>query len=79
MNIPLYEAKNSLSALITQVERGAEITITRRGVAVARLVPATPAFDRDKARRTAESLRQASQGNTLAGLSLKELVNQGRR
>ncbi len=79
MQIPLYEAKNSLSALITQVERDAEITITRRGIAVARLVPATPAFDRDKARRTAEALRQASQGTTLAGLSLKDLVNQGRR
>ena len=78
MTIPLYEAKNRLSAIIDEVERGAEITITRRGVAVAKLVPATPTFDRDKARRTADALRQASQGTTLAGLSFKDLVNEGR-
>ena len=78
MSVPLYEAKNRLSALIDEVERGAEIIITRRGVAVAKLVPAAPSFDRDKARSTATALRHASQGNTLAGLSLKDLVNEGR-
>ena len=77
MSIPLYEAKNRLSSLIDEVERGAEITITRRGVAVAKLVPVTPTFDRDKARRTAEALRQASQGTTLSGISIKDLVNEG--
>ena len=78
MSIPLYEAKNRLSALIDEVERGAEITITRRGVAVAKLVPVTPTFDRDKAHRTATALRHASQGTTLAGISLTDLVNEGR-
>lgn len=79
MSIPLYEAKNRLSALIDEVERGAEIIITRRGVAVAKLVPATPTFDRDKARRAAAALRHASQGNTLAGIALKDLIDEGRR
>jgi hypothetical protein len=41
--------------------------------------PPPPTFDHDKPRRTAEALRQASKGTTLAGLSLKELVNQGRK
>ena len=35
------EARNSLSALIEQVEKGEEITITRHGRPVARLVPAS--------------------------------------
>jgi prevent-host-death family protein len=35
-----FEAKTHLSALLERVERGEEITITRRGRAVARLVPA---------------------------------------
>ena len=39
MEIGTFEAKNRLSALLDQVEQGAEVTITRHGRAVARLVP----------------------------------------
>lgn len=35
-----FEAKTHLAALLDRVERGEEIVITRRGRAVARLVPA---------------------------------------
>jgi len=38
--IAVYEAKSRLSELLAEVERGEQITITRRGVPVARLVPA---------------------------------------
>ncbi len=34
-----YEAKTHLPALLTQVEKGAEIVITRREKPIARLVP----------------------------------------
>lgn len=37
-SVPLAEAKNQLSALVSRVEHGEDITITRRGVPVARLV-----------------------------------------
>jgi prevent-host-death family protein len=37
--VPLAEAKNQLSALVARVEQGEKITITRRGVPVARPVP----------------------------------------
>lgn len=73
-----FEAKNRLSALLDQVERGAEITITRRGRAVAKLVPAVPGFDRAKARRAAAGLREVSRGITLRGLEIKHLINEGR-
>jgi prevent-host-death family protein len=79
MSIPIFDAKNRLSALIAEVERGHEITITRRGLPVAKLVPAGPTFDRDKARRAADGLREASRGTTLGGLTIKDLVNEGRR
>jgi prevent-host-death family protein len=46
MQVPIFEAKNRLSALVLEVERGSEVTITRRGIAVAKLVPIAPAFDR---------------------------------
>jgi prevent-host-death family protein len=78
MNVPIVDAKHRLGALIEDVERGHEITITRRGVAVARLVPAHPAFDRDAARRAAEGLIEASKGARLNGLRIKDLVNDGR-
>ena len=76
--IGAFEAKNKLSALLDQVEHGAEIIITRRGRAVARLVPAQPGFDRNKAKRAAEGLRAASKGLKLRGLKIKDLINEGR-
>lgn len=73
-----FEAKNKLSSLLDQVERGAEIVITRRGKPVAKLVPAAPGFDREKAKRAAEGLREASKGLRLRGLKIKDLINEGR-
>ena len=73
-----FEAKNKLSALLDQVERGTEIVITCHGKAVAKLVPAEPGFDRKKAKRAAAGLREASKGVTLRGLKIKDLVNEGR-
>ena len=75
----VFEAKNRLTALLDEVEAGHEILITRRGKPVARLVPANAGFDRARARRAADDLLRASKGLTLGGLSIKELVNDGRR
>ena len=55
--ITAAEAKNSLGGLLDRVERGEEITISRRGKPVARLVPASPVVDRAKARAAAAELR----------------------
>ena len=73
-----FEAKNKLSALLDQVERGSEIVITRHGRAVAKLVPSGPGFDRDKAKRAIAGLLKASKGLSLRGLKIKDLINQGR-
>lgn len=79
MEISTFQAKNRLSALLAEVARGAEVTITKRGVPVAKLVPAAPVFDREKARRAAAGLKRASRGVTLGGLRIKDLVDEGRR
>ena len=73
-----FEAKNKLSALLDQVEHGAEIVITRHGKAVARLVPADPVFYRKKAKRADAGLREAIKGVMLRGLKIKALINEGR-
>ena len=78
MEVSTFEAKNRLSALLAEVARGVEVTITRRGVPVAKLVPAAPGFDREKARRAAAGLREVSRGATLGGARIKDLVNEGR-
>jgi prevent-host-death family protein len=76
--IGAFEAKNKLGTLLDWVENGEEVLITRRGKAVARLVPAEPGFDRAKARRAADGLLDARRGITLGGLKIKDLVNEGR-
>jgi len=76
--VTLSEAKNKLSELLDQVAIGEEFTITRHGKAAARLSPIKPTFDRAKARQAANALLEARKGVTLGGLSIKELVNEGR-
>jgi prevent-host-death family protein len=76
--IGAFEAKNKLGTLLDWVENGEEIVITRRGKPVARLVPAEVAADHEAARRAADAIRARSVGVTLGGLSIRELVNEGR-
>ena len=76
--IGAFEAKNRLGTLLNWVESGEEVLITRRGKAIARLVPAAPGFDREKARRAAQGIIEASRSLTLGGLKIKDLVNDGR-
>jgi prevent-host-death family protein len=78
-SVGVFEAKNRLTVLLDEVEAGGEVVITRRGKPVARLIAAEPGFSRDKARRAAEGLRLASKSQSLGGLTLKELIAEGRR
>ncbi len=75
----VFEAKNRLTALLDEVEKGGEVLITRRGKPVARLVPADAGFDRARAERAVDGLLEASKGLSLGGLSIKDLTNEGRR
>ncbi|MGH7812704.1 MAG: type II toxin-antitoxin system Phd/YefM family antitoxin [Candidatus Binataceae bacterium] len=76
--IGAFEAKTNLSSILDRVETGEEVMITRRGKAVARLVPAQSGHDRMRARRDAAELLAASRGVRLGGLKIKRLVDQGR-
>lgn len=53
-SVPVYEAKNHLSELIAAVELGEEVSITRRGLPVARLVidPASASAEEQRERVT---------------------------
>ena len=55
-----FEAKNTLGHLLERVSKGEEITISRRGKPVARLVPVNARPDSQKARDAADALRTLS-------------------
>jgi prevent-host-death family protein len=73
-----FEAKTRLSTLLEQVGRGEEITITKRGKPVARLVP-VDAFSRDRLKDTVARLKAFREGRRLGNLSAKALIEEGRR
>lgn len=64
--LAVYEAKTRLSELLVEVERGEQFIITRRGVAVARLVGAAPAA----ARRSKSNTQRQRVAQALAALAL---------
>jgi prevent-host-death family protein len=74
-----FEAKTHLSALLERVERGEEITITRHGKAVARLVPVGAVSSRDRLEDTVARLKAFRRGRRLGDLSAKALIEEGRR
>jgi prevent-host-death family protein len=72
------EAKTHLSQLLDRVERGETITTTRHGRPVARLIPIAGS-SQDERRRAIAELKELRAGQTLDGLSVRELIDQGRR
>ncbi len=74
--IGAYEAKTRLSELLARVSRGERFTLTRRGVPVAMLIPVTR---REPVAEVVAELRTFRKGRRLGGLSLRELIDAGRR
>ena len=75
--VGVYEARTQLSRLLGKVEQGETITITRHGRPVARLVPV-----RGRQRSVQEAIaaiREFRKGHTLGDVSIKELIEEGRR
>lgn len=79
--IGAFEAKNKLSALLDLVEKGQEVTITRRGKPVAKLVAARPGEANKKLSpsEVVAEFRKLNKGVTLGGLKLKDLIDEGRK
>ncbi len=69
------EAGVRMAELLEQVAGGETVVITRQGREVARLVP-PPAPTVDE---VIDGLRAARKGVTLGGLSVRDLINEGRR
>lgn len=59
------------------MDAGEEVVITRRGKAVAKLVP-PGGIERARAQAAAGRIREMRKGVTLGGLKIKDLINEGR-
>lgn len=77
-----FEAKTKLAELLDKVEHGEVVTITRRGKAVARLVPAQSEEGAEAMRKVVAEIKRNRVGRGKPagpGTSIAELIKAGRR
>jgi prevent-host-death family protein len=77
-SVGAYEAKTHLPKLLERVAQGHRITITKHGVPVAVLEP----YDSEKnvdVREVIQSLREFRAGKQLGDLTIREMIDEGRR
>ena len=82
-HVGIFEAKTHLSSLLDEVEKGGEVTITRHGKPVAKLVQAqaTPSPEQiTKRRKAIEELRAMARkrGITVSHAEIKSWIEDGR-
>jgi prevent-host-death family protein len=81
--IGAFEAKTHFSQLLERAAQGKETVITRRGKAVARLVPAAPrTHDPEAARKVIERIRKRAKKSGIKGFDWnewKKYRDEGRR
>jgi prevent-host-death family protein len=78
-SIGAFDAKTHLSALLDRVAKGERITITRHGVPAAILVPVRDAGPKPTHEDIVEGMRALRKCVKPDPLSVREMVNEGRR
>ncbi len=74
-----FEAKTHLASLLDRVQKGEHITITKRGVPVAMLVPAQLDAGKERSLVIAE-IKEFGRGRALPpGCTVRDLIEEGRR
>jgi prevent-host-death family protein len=77
-SVGAYEAKTHLPKLLERVAKGDRVTITKHGVPVAVLQPYDPEKNVD-VKVVISALREFREGNSLGGLSIRDMIEEGRR
>lgn len=72
-----FAAKTHLSSLLDEVAKGEEITITRHGTPVARLT-SIAAQEKPDISAVIAQIRELRKGITLGGLSIRDMIDEGR-
>jgi prevent-host-death family protein len=76
--IGAFEAEAHFSEILGRVEAGEVVTITRHGSPVAKLIPVRAQSTPEERAAAIEAMRKLAAGNTLGGLKIKGLINEGR-
>ena len=81
MSMSIAEAKSRFSAVVERAAAGEEVTITKHGKPIAKVVPVRSERDRAKAREAFEAMikLRVETGASLGGLDWKALRDKGRR
>lgn len=77
ITVGVFDAKTHLNSLLKRVARGETIRITRRGIPIAKLVPADTG-EKEKADQVVREIRELRKGATLGKITIRELINAGR-
>lgn len=75
--VGVYEAKTHLPKLLERVAEGYRVTITKHGVPIAVLEPYDPEKSFD-VKEVIVQLREFRKGKRLEGLTIREMVEEGR-
>jgi prevent-host-death family protein len=78
-SVGAFEAKTHLSELLDRVRQGEKITITRHGVPAAMLVPIEETGSKPTHREIVEGMRALRKRVKPDSMSVREMVNEGRR
>ena len=76
--IRILEVRTGLLRLLKRVEAGERFVITRHDRPVAELIPYR-GVDTDQVRTAIENLKEFRESHSLGGLSIRELIEEGRR
>jgi prevent-host-death family protein len=76
--VGVVDAKTHLNSLLRRVSEGETIRITRRGIPIAKLVPAD-AREEEDLEQVARDIRERRKGATLGKVRIDELIGAGQR
>jgi len=73
-----YQVKTHISRLLDRVSQGAEFVITRRGVPIAKLTPIS-FKENEMVLNTIKKMEAFQKEHTLNGLTIQEMIREGRK
>ena len=76
--VDAYEAKTHLSDILDSVESGEIVTITRRGVPIARIIPVRETVETDL-NQAVKEVQEIRETVSPYQISIKEMIREGRR
>lgn len=78
IEVSTYEAKTHLAELLRKVKNGQRVLITKHHIPIAIITPASSQRKRP-IKEAIEAIKRFRKGNTLQGINIKKMIEEGRR